>query len=173
MEYTTTWAEEYLRMVSQYWEEGKYPEGRRILEAVFLEEPTNAQAHSYAGWYAQYQLKDKSLAIMHFEFALKFDPDYAHTYVQYAELLVENKNEPRLRALMNEGMKRSEVDKASLMSNYALILEMQGRFREASATYKEAMRHTMNYWILNQIKTHRRRARAKYNLFSAVYSTFM
>jgi len=173
MERINTWAEEYLTIIDTMWEDDNYKEGRVILEKVFLEVPDYAKAHQYAAWYAQFKLRDRKSAIMHYELALKFDPRYELTYLQYAELLIEDKNEQRLSRLKEEGMSYEEVDKAMLLNDYGRVLEVMGKYRAASAIYKEAMKHTMNYWIMNTIKSNRKRVRAKYHLFSAVYSVFI
>lgn len=173
MERINTWAEEYLTVIDTMWEEGNYKEGRAVLQKVFLEAPDYAKAHQYAAWYAQFQLRNRKAAAMHFEFALKFDPRYALTYVQYAELLIENKDERRLRALKREGLKYEEVDKAMLLNDYGRVLEVIGEYRAAASEYKEAIKYTMNYWTMNTIKSNLKRVRAKYHLFSAVYSVFI
>lgn len=173
MERINTWAEEYLLVIDTMWEEGNYPAGRAVLEKVFFEVPDYAKAHQYAAWYAQFQLRNRKKAAMHFELALKFDPRYELTYIQYAELLIENQDEQRLRVLKKEGMNYPEVDKAMLLNGYGRVLEVMGHYRAAATEYKEAMKHTMNYWTMTTIKSNRKRVRAKHHLFSAVYSVFI
>lgn len=173
MERINTWAEEYLRVVDQLWGEGRYPEGRDLLERVLREEPDYAKAHSYAGWYAQFQLQEIPTARMHYELALKFDPSYDHAYVLFAQFLIQVRDLERMRELRTQGMRIPEVNKAALLSDCAQLMEIYGLYRESAATYKEAMRYSMDSWTMNAIRSNRRRARAKYHLFSAVYSVFV
>lgn len=167
---TETWVGEYLTLVDKLWEEGSYKEGRAVLEKVFYEAPDCAKAHSYAGWYAKHELENKELAAEHYAWALQFDPSYVHNYLLYAELLIENKDVKTYEGLKEAGLEQADVDKAELLSSYGKVLEVSGRYREAAAAYKEAMRHTLENWKLDNIKADRKRARAKYRWFSAVYS---
>ena len=126
-----------------------------------------------AGWYAQYRLKDRKCARKHYEWAILFDPSYGGTYYNYSEFLIEEKDLDTLFELMKKGMKYADVDKASLINDYARLLEINGKYKLASDQYKEAMKYTMSYWTMNTIKVNRKRARSKYRLFSAIYSNLM
>lgn len=75
--------------------------------------------------------------------------------------------------LKREGLKYKEVDKAMLLNDYGRVIEVLGDYRAAASGYKEAIKYTMNFWTMNTIKSNLKRVRAKYHLFSAVYSMYI
>jgi len=122
------------------------------------------------GWYAHFHERNRKKAKMHYEFALKFDPAWGNTYANYGEFLVEDLNEARMKDLLKVGLKNADVDKADLYNNLGRILELKEKFEEAAECYKNAMRYTMNFYTLTNIKGNRKRVRAKYHLFGTWYS---
>jgi len=173
MDKLSAWARESIGVVSQMWERGEYAQGRKLLQSILNEEPDYAVAHAMAGWYAQYQEKNRAMARKHYEWAIKFDPSLQRTYYDFAELLIEEKDLNRLEQLKNEGLKHDTVDKANLLNDYGRMLEILGKHKEAARVYKAAIKYTMNSWLLDTIKDNRKRARSKYRLFDAVYARLM
>ena len=164
------WAEEYLKVVDKLWEMESYEEGMKVLESVLIEEPGFAKAHSYAGWYAHYHLKDKKNARMHYEYALHFDPKLTYAYYNYAKLLVEDIDESRMKRLLTAGLKFPEVDKADLYNDLGRILELKNNYAAAAKYFKLALKFTVNEYVLRNIKGNRKRVISKKRLFGAWYS---
>ena len=167
---TYTWANEYIKVIDRLWEEDAYDEGKQVLDSILLEEPDFAKAHAYAGWYAHYQSKDRKLARLHYELALKFEPSLGYTYYHFAELLIEQKDEARMKQLLDLGMDQEDADKANLYNDVGRVLERNGKFAQASAFYKEGLKFTMNYFTMQNMKANRKRVRSKYHLFGRWYS---
>jgi len=168
-----TWAREYLDTVQKLWNEDEYGEARKVLQSILREEPGFGKAHAYAGWDAQYQLEDNELARIHYEFAFKFDPSDSYLYEHYAELLIEEKDEQGMKVLFEEGGNHVKVDKASLYNDYGRVLEIAGKNKDASRYYKEGMKFTMSYFMLQTLRANRKRARFKHRFFDTWYALFV
>jgi len=164
------WAEEYLKVVDKLWEMESYEEGMSVLDSVLMEEPGFAKAHSYAGWYAQYHLKDTKKARMHYEYALHFDPKLSYAYYNYAKLLVDERDEMRLKKLLDVALKFTDVDKADLYNDLGRLVEMKHDYADAASYFKMALKYTMNEYVLSNIKGNRKRVKSKLRLFGAWYS---
>lgn len=167
------WARDHLKTVERFWAEAAYDQARMVIRSILIEEPGFARAHAYAGWDAQYQLEDLKLARFHYELALVFDPSDAYAYLHFAELLIAQKDEARMRSLLREGVKYETVDKATLYNDCGRLLEVLGKNQEAARLYRAAMKYTMNYFVLQTLRANRKRARYKYRLFDMWVGQFL
>ncbi|MFT4661785.1 MAG: tetratricopeptide (TPR) repeat protein [Patiriisocius sp.] len=164
------WAEEYLKLIDKLWEAGDYEKGSEMLKSILQEEPGFSKAHYYEGWYAQYHLKDKKQARLHYEYAIHFDPLYCDIYINFSQLLVEELDEKRLRRLIKSTKDIKEVDKAELYNDLGRILEIKEKYVEASACFKEGLKYTTDAYSMSNIKNNRKRVRSKKRMFGAWYS---
>lgn len=111
-------------------------EAVRLLNEILAEAPDFGKAHNHLGWIYETKIKDYTKAEEHYKLALKFTPDYAAAYYNYAILLSTLRDYTALENLLNEAMKVKGINYATIYNEFAIMFEAQGKYNEAIKNYK-------------------------------------
>jgi tetratricopeptide (TPR) repeat protein len=84
-------------------------------------------------------LGDLEGAVSCFKKAIEVAPAYASSYLGYADVLFAQEKFAEVNAIVNQAMEIQGVRKDIALYKSALLMESQGRFDEAIASYKEAI----------------------------------
>lgn len=112
---------------------------KRNYEEMLQEEPTNACAHNSLGWLYKTQFDEYVKAENHYNAAIKYEPNYPHSYWNLAYLYTDLERWDDLRKLMNGCLSVSSVDKSSIHNRLAIMEELIGNFEVAKEHYESAI----------------------------------
>jgi len=112
--------------------------------ASLLEEITNRFENYGKAWcelgnLLQHELNDLEGATVCYRKAMEVSPAYAPSYLGYSEVLFAQEKFAEVNAILNQAMEIQGVRKDLALYKSALLMESQGRYDEAMATYKEAI----------------------------------
>ncbi len=112
--------------------------------ATLLEEITGrfenyGKAWAEMGSLLHHELNDLEGAINCFRKAMEVTPSYAPSYLGYADVLFAQEKFAEVNAILNQAMEIQGVRKDIALYKSALLMESQGRFDEAIASYKDAI----------------------------------
>jgi tetratricopeptide (TPR) repeat protein len=111
-------------------------EAVRLLNEILEEAPDFGKAHNHLGWIYETKTKDYTKAIEHYRLALKFTPDYAAAYYNYAIVLSTLRQYEELEKLLNDALKVKGINFATIYNEFAIMNEAQGKYDEAIKNYK-------------------------------------
>ena len=112
--------------------------------ATLLEEITNrfdnyGKAWCELGNILQYQLNDLEGAVACYLKAMEVAPAYPPSYLGYADALFALEKFAEVNAILNQAMEIPGVRKDLALYKSSLLMESQGRYDEAIASYKDAI----------------------------------
>lgn len=108
----------------------------RVLNEILAEAPDFGKAHNHLGWIFETKIKDYVKAAEHYKYALKFSPEYAASYYNYAILLSTTRNYDELEKLLNDALKITGINFATIYNEFAIMYEAKGNYEEAIKNYK-------------------------------------
>lgn len=111
-------------------------EAVRLLHEILEEAPDFGKAHNHLGWIFETKIKDFNKAEEHYKLALKFTPEYAASYYNYAILLSTLRDYAALEKLLNSALLVKGINYATIYNEYAIMYEAQGKYDEAIKNYK-------------------------------------
>ncbi len=139
--------------------EGRLTDAVNLLEAIIAENPSFGKAYNHLGWVYETKLQDIEKAEMHYQLAIKFSPNYAPSYYNYAILLSTYKKYEELDLLLNRALKVPGINKGSIYNEYGLMYEALGLWDQAEAAFKDFILHQfdsklveLGHEALNRIK---------------------
>lgn len=138
-----------------------YSDSRRLLEEMLMAEPAYGRAHNRLGWLYHTKLQDYSKAAEHYRYAIKFDPEFPGTYVNYVRLLNEINDRKALVEVAKMGLKVPGVQKDILYTELGLSAEKSMKFAEASTYYRSSIRYTLDQHMVLRNKEHLKRLKEK------------
>ena len=150
--------EELRLRVEQYFEEGNYTEGCRVLEEILDEEPGYGVAHNFLGWVYYNKFENAKRAMYHYRLAIRFAPNYAPAYVNLSYVLIDNKMYEEATANANAALKVPSTDAPVIWNELGRIAELTGNYREAVKHYREAIRLSLNQHYINVFTKNMERA---------------
>ena len=113
-------------------------------EDILYEEPSYAPAHNSIGWIFKTQFDNYQKAEIHFNAALRADPDYPHPYFHLATLLLDLERYDELHRHLEKCLTIRTLDKSWVFYRYGMLQEMGGHFLHAIGYYEKALLNTMN-----------------------------
>ncbi len=116
--------------------EGRLNEAVNMLEAIIGENPSFGKAYNHLGWVFETKLQDIEKAEKHYQLAIKFSPNYAPSYYNYAILLSAYQKYEELDLLLNRALKVPGINKGSIYNEYGLMYEALGLWEEAEAAFR-------------------------------------
>jgi tetratricopeptide (TPR) repeat protein len=158
--------EEMFLDAEKAFDEGNHREGKRILEDILREEPSFGRAHNHLGWLYKSKYQDFKMAEKHYKLAIKFDPEYPATYLNYAYLLRDLHRLNDLENLLNTAVKLETVNKCGVHDEFGSLYELRGEYSKAIRCYRKAISYCLNDNILEDLKKHIKRCRKKKSLFN-------
>jgi tetratricopeptide (TPR) repeat protein len=146
-------------------DEGNLAEGKKLLEEILREEPSYGKAHNHLGWLYKTRFQDYNTAETHYKLALKFDPDYSATYLNYAYLLRDSGRLDELEQILTRALNINAPNKCGIYDEFGSLYELRGQYKQAIKYYKKAIQHCLNDKILEELKGHIKRCRKKRSMF--------
>lgn len=146
--------------------ENDFAAAKGLLEEILEMEPGYGRAHNHLGWLYYAKFDNYERAAYHFRLAIKFEPGYPASYINYCYLLNEINNEPELRSLAMKALEVPGVNKAVIYNELGRSSEMSGYYKDALANYKEAIRYSMNKNEIEVFNLNIERAKQKQALFA-------
>jgi tetratricopeptide (TPR) repeat protein len=116
--------------------DGRISDAAHVLEGILAEAPDFGKAHNHLGWLYETKFKNFNKAEEHYKYALKFSPDYPAAYYNYAYLLSTLRKYDVLEKLLDDAIKISGINHATLYNEYGLMNEAKGSYKEAIKFYK-------------------------------------
>lgn len=148
-------------MADEHIRNEKFEEAALLLENLLFEEPAFGMAHGYLGWLYDNKLDNRKRAVMHYKYSMRFDPDFAGAYLNYAHMMYRSGEYGEAIGLYESAMKVRNIDKAFLYERVGLCHEEVGDLNEAISAYREAAREAYDPYDYKQMRNHVRRVRAK------------
>jgi tetratricopeptide (TPR) repeat protein len=158
---TGNYVEEWFLDADRAFEEGNLAEGKRMLEDILREEPSFGKAHNHLGWLYKTKYMDFRQAEKHFKLALKFEPEYPATYLNYAYLLRDLGRLNDLEELLSRALKMESTIKFKVYDEYGSLHELRGNYTKAIHYYKLAISLCLNDSAIAELRNHIKRCRKK------------
>lgn len=127
----------------------KIPEATELLNEILAEAPDYGRAHNHIGWIYDVKLKMLDKAEEHYKLAIKFSPDYASGYTNYAYLLSAQRRYKELEEILKKADLCPTINRATIANEYAIMYESQGMFDDAIKYYKNSILHTFDNKVID------------------------
>lgn len=150
-------------------DEGNLAEGKRLLEDILSEEPSFGKAHNHMGWLYKTRYQDYKIAEKHFKLAIKFDPEYSPSYINYAYMLRDLGRLDELEALLNKALKVEGTNKSTVYDEFGSLYELRGEYGKAIRYYKKAIALSLNDKSITDLRGHIKRCNKKRPFFSRIF----
>jgi tetratricopeptide (TPR) repeat protein len=145
-------------------DEGNHTEGKKLLEQILHEEPVFGRAHNHLGWLYKNRYQDNRLAEKHFLLAIKFEPEYTPTYINYAYLLRDEHRLDELEILLNTALKVKGINRCTVYDEFGSLYELRGDYKQAIVFYKKAISLCLNDKLISDLSNHIKRCKKKKGL---------
>ena len=153
--------EQWMLDAERAFEQQLFVEGKGYLEDALAEEPTYGKAHNHLGWLYLYHLNDLEKAETHLKLALKYAPNYGAPYIHMSHLLFDMARLEDHKEMLDQAAKVAGVEKSFLFNEYGRNFEVQGNYKAAIRSYKEAIRWSLNDQEITIAKDNIKRCRDK------------
>ncbi len=118
---------------------GNYVEAFRKYEAILMEEPSNGPTLNSLGWLSKTQIEDYSKAEAYYKASIKADPQYPHSYLNYATLLTDMERFEELSELLQTCFRIPTIEKSWVFMKLGLMEELKLNFTTAIANNEKAI----------------------------------
>jgi tetratricopeptide (TPR) repeat protein len=118
---------------------GNFVEGFRKYEAILLEEPTNGPTLNSLGWLSKTQIEDYGKAEAYYKASITSDPQYPHSYLNYATLLTDMERFEELEEHLQTCFRIPTIEKSWVFMKLGLMEELKLNFDEAIANNEKAI----------------------------------
>lgn len=153
--------------------EGNIAEGKEILEEILAQFPDYGRAHNHLGWIYSSKYNSYEKAEYHFKLAIKYEPSYPASYLNYVYLLVDTERFQEAKALINHTLQQVRgIDKGSFYSEQGRICELERNYPGAYKYYKEAIREGFNPKFVENMNVNIKRLKGKMNIFDKLKILF-
>ncbi|MEO7312189.1 MAG: hypothetical protein ABIX01_17430 [Chitinophagaceae bacterium] len=140
---------EMMLEVDQLISDGKIPEATDLLNEVLAEAPDYGRAHNHLGWIYDVKLKLLDKAEEHYKLAIKFSPEYASGYTNYAFLLSSQRRFSELEAVLKKAELCPTINRATIANEYGIMYESMGKFDDAIIFYKNNILYTFDNKVID------------------------
>lgn len=120
--------------------DSKYAEARQFLEEAVKIDPTHVQALNALGWLYERKYYDYQKALKCYQAALKSNPNYAPTHLNYCYLLSLLERYEEFELQSQAAMQVAGINKPRLIGEMGIVEERRGNLVKALKIYKEAMK---------------------------------
>jgi len=118
---------------------GNYVEAFRKYEMILMEEPGNGPTLNSLGWLSKTQIEDFGKAEAYYKAAISSDPQYPHSYLNYATLLTDMEKFEELEELLQTCFGIPTIEKSWVFMKLGLMEELKLNFKEAIAYNEKAI----------------------------------
>ncbi|PMB00113.1 hypothetical protein CEN50_04480 [Fischerella thermalis CCMEE 5268] len=135
-----------------------------LLVKILQYNPQFGKAYNYLGWIYETQYQNYTYAEECYRNAMKYAPDYAPVYLNYAYLLLSGRRFDELKAHLDEALAIPNVSKDRIYNHYGLMYEMQQNPEAAMSYYVKAVMSTLDTSTLPYYKEAIERCKVKLEL---------
>lgn len=144
--------------------ENRIGEALRLLNEIITEMPDYGRAHNHIGWIYETKYSDYTRAEKHYKAALEFNPEYIAIYYNFAILLSTLNKYDELEALLQKALQVPGINKATIYNEYGIMLEAQGKYKEAIESYRNYIRYLYDNKLIEVAKSSIDRCQSKIDL---------
>lgn len=116
-----------------------YVEAFRKYESILIEEPANGPTLNSLGWLSKTQIEDFTKAEAYYKASIASDPQYPHSYLNYATLLTDMERFEELEELLQICFRIPTIEKSWVFMKFGLMEELKLNFGEAIANNEKAI----------------------------------
>jgi tetratricopeptide (TPR) repeat protein len=124
--------------------ENKISEAAHLLDEILHEAPDFGKAHNHLGWLHETKFKNYEKAQEHYRLAIKFSPEYPAAHYNYCYCLSTLRKYDELEKVLEEAIKVSGINYATIYNEYGLLREIQGNFEDAIHYFKLHIKNTFD-----------------------------
>jgi tetratricopeptide (TPR) repeat protein len=148
-------------------------EGKEILEELLEQFPDYGRAHNHLGWIYSSKYSNYEKAEYHFKLAIKYEPTYPASYLNYAYLLVDTEKYNEAKELINKTLVNIKgIDKGSFYSELGRIYEMERNYLASYKFYKKAIQEGFNPKFIENMNSNLKRLKGKMTIFDKLKILF-
>lgn len=149
-------------------------EAKELLEEILAQYPDFGKAHNHLAWIFHIKLTNYDKALYHYKLAIKFDPAYAASYLNYTYLLVDMGKFEQAKTHINQTLQTLEnADKASYYGELGRIYEVEQNFIQAYKYYKSSISYAFNPQFIENMKINMNRIKDKMSIFEKLKLKFI
>jgi tetratricopeptide (TPR) repeat protein len=141
--------------------QGDFIGAKSILESLIFDYPKSGMVHNSLGWLYRTQMENYKQAAEHFKASINFDPEYPHSYFNYAYMLLDLDDPKGARQVLDKAFSSRSVNKPKLRYELARVYEYEGDWDKAMEYYRLAMNSSINNELLSDIERDMERCQRK------------
>lgn len=145
---------------------GNMKEAYLAFEQIKAQYPLFAPVHNHLAWYSAFYLSDYTRAEKEYHKAIKLDPNYPHTWFNYASMLVNLEQYSKAIKLLEQACGIATVNKARVYNELGRIHELTGCFDQAIECYRKAIQQVYSAGELDEYENDLKRCQHKKKLLS-------
>lgn len=168
MDKSTTFETNFLK-ADDLIRENKISDAIELLESIIYEEPDFGKAHNHLGWIYETKLQNGKKAELHYKQAIKSDPAYTASYINYSYLLSNQNRFDELKTHLDKAILVAGINKATIYNEYAIMFELQGNYKEAVSSFKKAIQHCLDVKIIETYTGNIARCKQKAGAFKSLF----
>jgi len=154
--------------------ESKISEAKEMLEDLLAQCPDFGKAHNHLGWIFHMKLSNHEKALYHYKLAMKFEPKYTASYLNYTYLLVDMGKFAEAKDHIERTLRNVEnADNASYYSELGRIFEAEQNFPKSYRYYKKAANYAYGSQFIDNMKTNMYRVKDKMSFFEKLKLVFI
>lgn len=169
---TNSWIEELFLKVDDHFSKGEFALGKTVLEEILESEPGYGRAHNHLGWLYYAKFDEFEKAEYHFRLSIKFAATYPAAYMNLTYLLNYLNKHTELIEHIDHALKVEGTIKSTLYNELGKSYEINGKYKEATASYRSAIKYSLNKEEMNSFNENLERIKTKLGLFERKYFFF-
>ena len=122
---------EMMLEVNQLISNNKIAGATDLLDEILVTEPGFGRAHNHFGRMYDVKLKQPYKGEEHYKLAIKFNPEYASGYTNYAFLLSGQRRFTELEVILKKAELCTTINRATIASEYGFMYESSGKLDDA------------------------------------------
>lgn len=147
--------------------EGKISDAAKILVDIIVEDPTFGKAHNHLGWIYETKQSNLEKAEEHYKLSVKYSPNYAAGYYNYAIVLSNQKRWDDLTKLLEQALNVKGINLATIYNEYGIMYEYQKQYDKAIDAYKNAIENSLDIKNVNIYKESISRCKSKQEILKS------
>lgn len=155
------WIDKYLKEADELIMNHEVERALDLMNNLLYSEPGYAELHNYLGWAYLYYTGEPSKATLHFNMAIRFDPQYQAPYLHLATLSMREQKYADALGYAEQGLTKPQANKPALFEIIGNVHELRGEFRKAIKSYKAASLNSLGSFETENYQNGIKRCRKK------------
>lgn len=127
--------------------------------------PGFGRAYNHLGYIWETKFRDLRKAEEYYKSCLNYSPEYPAIYYNYAVLLSTQARFEELESLLKKALEVPGINKSKIYNEFGIMYEVQGRYSEALASYRQGIRFSFSQKDINTYRTSIQRTEEKKKFF--------